>query len=499
MLTPYSDLVVDSVSVPADAKGRDTIQVSWTVRNQGQDATHAQAWVERVILSADDTLDANDRELGRVTHIGDIAPGESYSEFGSFVLPERLQGTFHVFVSTDAASAVYEDGFENNNLGQAANLLTVTEPSAPNLRVTRTNLRVTRVAGPASGYAGDFARVTWTVTNDVFPARGGWTDRVYMSVDGRVDGPALASVRRHSALGINNLYSASADIKLPDVVDGNYHFVVVTDADDGLFEGQAGETDNAFASQGTVGIVHPDLSVGKLSAPKLTTAGDVITVNWTVRNTGTAAARGSWSNQLYVSTDTTLDAADRLLATLPRTGPLAAGGSYSVQTDVKLPIDLLGPAVYYLIAVTDSGSQVKEYQAEANNQRSTSLVVMMAPFADLMTSDVSVGAAMAIGDPAPLTVSWKVTNVGIAAGGTHEWVDHILAGDRVVASVAHQGKLEVGESYTRTETILLPAAMEGRFTISVRSDGLGQVFENLSEANNRRRPTTWLRRRQPSM
>ena len=45
------------------------------------------------------------------------------------------------------------------------------------------------------------------MTNDgQFPARGGWTDRVYMSVDGRVDGPALASVRHHSALGIKNLH-----------------------------------------------------------------------------------------------------------------------------------------------------------------------------------------------------------------------------------------------------------------------------------------------------
>jgi hypothetical protein len=235
LLTPFSDLVVDSVTAPSEALGRDTIQVSWTVRNQGQDATHAQAWSERIVLSSDATLDGSDLEIGRVTHVGDIAPGESYSESGLFTLPERLQGTFHVFVATDATAAVYEDGFEDNNLGEASTLLTVTPPPTPNLRVTR-------IAGPASGYAGDFARVTWTVTNDgAMPARGGWTDRVYLSVNGLAEGPVLATVRHENALGLNNIYSALADITLPDVVDGSYRFVVVTDTADEVFEGLAGE------------------------------------------------------------------------------------------------------------------------------------------------------------------------------------------------------------------------------------------------------------------
>jgi hypothetical protein len=44
LLTPFSDLVVDSVTAPDAALGRDTIVVSWTVRNQGEDSTHAETW-----------------------------------------------------------------------------------------------------------------------------------------------------------------------------------------------------------------------------------------------------------------------------------------------------------------------------------------------------------------------------------------------------------------------------------------------------------------------
>jgi hypothetical protein len=85
---------------------------------------------------------------------------------------------------------------------------------------------VTRVAGPVTGYAGDFARVTWTVTNDgAMPARGGWTDRVYLSVNGLAEGPALASVRHTRTRSASTTsIRAFADITLPDVVDGQLSF-----------------------------------------------------------------------------------------------------------------------------------------------------------------------------------------------------------------------------------------------------------------------------------
>src|SRR5262249_21647082 len=46
------------------------------------------------------------------------------------------------------------------------------------------------------------------------------------------------------------------------------------------------------------------------------------------------------------------------------------------------------------------------------------------------------------------------------------------------------GFLQVDESYTRSETFLLPPAFQGRFHLFVRTDATGVVFENDSEANN---------------
>jgi hypothetical protein len=114
----------------------------------------------------------------------------------------------------------------------------------------------------------------------------------------------------------------------------------------------------------------PTSLVSKLVAPKLATAGDVIAVDWTVKNVGSAAARGNWADKLYLSTDATLDGGDRLLTTLPHTGPLASRRQLlgAHRGDAACLIWSGRPFITSYRPPT-AGGQVKEYQAEDNNQR----------------------------------------------------------------------------------------------------------------------------------
>jgi CARDB len=90
-------------------------------------------------------------------------------------------------------------------------------------------------------------------------------------------------------------------------------------------------------------------------------------------------------------------------------------------------------------------------------------------------------------------VGWTVTNQGTGVGITTAWSDRIIASkdnvvgnsdDIILGNFQHTGALNVGESYSRSEAILLPARFEGQYNLFVQTDAAGQVFENSLESNN---------------
>ena len=117
---------------------------------------------------------------------------------------------------------------------------------------------------------------------------------------------------------------------------------------------------------------------------------------------------------------------------------------------------------------------------------------MPVPFADLVATNVQ-APTRTIGDPAEVTISWTVANAGIGVGLTTTWTDAVIVStnttvgdvdDIILAEFQHTGDLDVGQSYTRTETFLLPPAFTGRFNLFVKTDANEEVFENGQENNN---------------
>ena len=64
--------------------------------------TSPTAWDDKVYLSADDILDSGDVLLGSLRHIGTLHTQASYSALLTPDLPDGIQGTYYVFVKTDA-------------------------------------------------------------------------------------------------------------------------------------------------------------------------------------------------------------------------------------------------------------------------------------------------------------------------------------------------------------------------------------------------------------
>src|SRR6185312_13446246 len=126
---------------------------------------------------------------------------------------------------------------------------------------------------------------------------------------------------------------------------------------------------------------------------------------YTVTNAGTHATRvDTWTDQIYLSSDASLDTTDRPLAAIQHSsgeGLLAAGASYTRTVNVQIPQSIQGNFNFLLMLdnpfiasantapgaaggtiedwVPNPGGAVKEYQGEGNNLAALSVTVSLAP------------------------------------------------------------------------------------------------------------------------
>src|SRR5262249_52547239 len=93
--------------------------------------------------------------------------------------------------------------------------------------------------------------------------------------------------------------------------------------------------------------------------------------------------------------------------------------------------------------------------AEGNNTAATTVTAALAPYADLVVSAVT-APSLTVGDPAQVTITWKVSNQGTGPGGVADWVDAVIvstdddpAHGTTLAVFPHSGLLNVHADYTQ--------------------------------------------------
>ena len=138
----------------------------------------------------------------------------------------------------------------------------------------------------------------------------------------------------------------------------------------------------------------PDLAVSAITfTPNAGTIGQNITVNYTVNNLGTVASTtGSWTDSVYLSPVTTLDASALLLDRVTHTGDVAGLSSYSGSLPAPLPGLLAGS--YHVIVVTDSALQVPDVN-RTNNTGVTSVTLSVQE--PLLTNGTALSGTIANG------------------------------------------------------------------------------------------------------
>ncbi|MCC5806719.1 MAG: carboxypeptidase regulatory-like domain-containing protein [Opitutales bacterium] len=234
-------------------------------------------------------------------------------------------------------------------------------------------------------------------------------------------------------------------------------------------------------------VPRPDLQAVSFSAPPDSFSLTTETVSWTVENTGPATASGTWTDQIFLSPNDTFSAGDPILVSLPFTGTLEPGQSYTRTTSLPLP---LVEGSYTLFLLVNAGQGLDEGGEWNNNLLQSPLEIEYGPLPDLVPGTISGPPNALPGET--VEVSWTTTNTGDApaAGPWTEQVflstDSTIGNDRFLASFSYEGSLAPDESAVRTETVTIPLfglASDGSLGVVVKVDTGNAVVES-NTANN---------------
>ncbi|MDB9445782.1 SGNH/GDSL hydrolase family protein, partial [Anabaena sp. CS-542/02] len=248
------DLVITTASAPASGNIGSTIEVSWTVTNQGI-VTAQTDWWDAIYISDDEVYDYWDTYVSDV-YISEqtpLAADGSYTISSNITLPNTATGNRYLLFRTDAYSwnGQVETDETNNTFAVP---ITINEVDLPDLVVTEATIS-TSTAG-----WGESVEVSWTVTNQGEGiAKEEWYDYIYLSTDDIWDDSdryVSSFWAGNSALAIDGSYSLTGNIFIPyDVAAGNYHLLVVTNPDNYYYNRQyeTDETNNTFTANITIG------------------------------------------------------------------------------------------------------------------------------------------------------------------------------------------------------------------------------------------------------
>ncbi len=484
----YPTLTVSNVTAPALTIGDPaTVTIGWKVTNNGTGPGTVASWVDEIIASPS-TDPSGETVLLTVPHTGVLQPGASYTESQTFLLPPAFEGSYHLFVVTDAKNVVFENDNKSGRAAEAGNLFDVTpKPYA--------DLVISSVTPPTLASSGQPFPLSFTVTNQGIGTTDtlAWNDSVSLASDaaGKNIVANLGSFQHLGNLAVGGSYVHNVAPTLPDGISGTYYLVVSTG---GPYEFIYTNNDTTVSGPFTVTLTPaPSLDVTDVTGPTAASSGDRVDVSWTVRNDGPGDANGSWFDDVQLvevgGQKTTYD-----LGQFEFDGTVTAGKFYQRTETVQIPADLQGQ--YQFVVTTNSGNILFENGATSHHTRASdsNITTTLAPNPDLQIQSATVPATAQAGGT--LGVSWTVINRGSVPTSTPHWNDDVylsytqtLGGDAVLlASVPNPSALDAGEEYLSQATgLLIPDRFAGPAYIVIVANS-GQTVDTYPNTTD----NTWV-------
>src|ERR1019366_8652520 len=108
------DLVVSSVSAPANGIGGKPVGVSWIVCNQGGGDTDIPLWFDHLYLSPTTNIANAIADYGQVANPSYLAPGDCYEQSATVTMPIGVGGPYYLIVQADSTDLLTEQNRANN-------------------------------------------------------------------------------------------------------------------------------------------------------------------------------------------------------------------------------------------------------------------------------------------------------------------------------------------------------------------------------------------------
>ena len=483
-IADWPDLQITSIQVPDSASTSEEIMLNYTLRNFGSADAITDIRKDRVAISLSKyTKSVFIKDI--VYNAQKIAAGDSIICSHPITLPSGLKwgsGDYYLFVEADTEDNIYEHTNENNNV------------DSTDIYILPADRAILSINVPDSVYAGETLSFNWQVQNigRAQTALTKWLESYKIYRTSNKSGFNTKPFEKRGPYKPGSGYSSGVSYRIPHGVSGIFEVEAYTGPDK-----NDPDKDNNRIISDTVNIIlrdGPDLIVQDITIPDTAIAGQPVPLSWTVSNLGLGnTISGGWNDGIYLSSNPYLDIyIDKKIGVSNRLGNLNAGGSYTQNEVVDLPIWANG--YYYIIIKTDYLSIMtnygREYEhlAEHNNTKVIYMKIVQPPPSDLVVDSIWIPDSAITGDT--ISIDWRLTNHGpnksqgkmtdmVYFSRDMEWdINDVFVGE-----VPLDTTINLGETINVNLTTELKGTSVGDYYVIVKTDNRNNIYE-VNDNNN---------------
>ncbi len=299
------------------------------------------------------------------------AGGPDQAVVESLPVTANAQGQLAIGFSQGTAGQALVNGIEVDSGGSIVQAINCGELAGGTITVNPPTFTNQGTIGAASGGALTVTETSWTNQGTIAADTGGVVNisgnltlapasQVNVEVSGTaagdfgkivVSGSASLNGTLNVIAGSGITLSTGAAVQVMSFASYTNNFVNVTGTSLERYTFFA-ETVMNEAVMLTATMNAEELAAGAIVAPTTGTAGQDVSISYTVNNLSDGAISGDWFDSLYLSQSSTLDSSAVVLDRIENTTTVPADGSYT--NDVDVPLAGVVPGNYYIILFVDS-------------------------------------------------------------------------------------------------------------------------------------------------